>query len=56
MWTRAFKRAVEVLPRKIRVPANLGFRNPKRVTTLYVTDKIPRVYWTDRGYNRFSGS
>jgi DMSO/TMAO reductase YedYZ molybdopterin-dependent catalytic subunit len=58
----AFKLADEILPRehgfpfKLRIPTKLGFKNPKFVTTIYVTDKTPRGYWTDRGYNWFSGS
>jgi DMSO/TMAO reductase YedYZ molybdopterin-dependent catalytic subunit len=58
----AFKLADEVLPRahgfpfKLRIPTKLGFKNPKFVTTIYVTDKMPRGYWSDRGYNWFSGS
>jgi DMSO/TMAO reductase YedYZ molybdopterin-dependent catalytic subunit len=58
----AFRLADEVLPRehgfpfKLRVPTKLGFKNPKFITTMYVTDKIPRGYWSDRGYNWFSGS
>jgi DMSO/TMAO reductase YedYZ molybdopterin-dependent catalytic subunit len=58
----AFKLADEILPRKhgfpfkLRIPTKLGFKNPKFVTTMYVTDKEPRGYWTDRGYNWFSGS
>ena len=42
-------------PFKIRMPTKLGFKNPKFVTTIYVTDRYPRGYWTDRGYNWFSG-
>ncbi|MDR7040451.1 DMSO/TMAO reductase YedYZ molybdopterin-dependent catalytic subunit [Methylobacterium sp. BE186] len=42
-------------PFKLRIPTKLGFKNPKFVTTIYVTDKQPRGYWTDRGYNWFSG-
>ena len=42
-------------PFKIRIPTKLGFKNPKFVTAIYVTDKQPRGYWTDRGYNWFSG-
>lgn len=42
-------------PLKIRVPTKLGFKNPKHVTTLYVTNQRPRGFWTDRGYNWFSG-
>ena len=42
-------------PLKIRMPTKLGFKNPKWVTTIYVTDQRPAGFWTDRGYNWFSG-
>ena len=42
-------------PLKIRIPTKLGFKNPKFVTTIYVTNQRPRGFWTDRGYNWFSG-
>jgi len=57
----AFYLSDEILPRKygypfkIRVPTKLGFKNPKFVTTIYVTNIRPRGFWTDRGYNWFSG-
>jgi DMSO/TMAO reductase YedYZ molybdopterin-dependent catalytic subunit len=57
----AFKLSDEVLPRKygypfkIRVPTKLGFKNPKFVTTMFVTNLRPHGFWTDRGYNWFSG-
>jgi len=57
----AFYLSDEILPRKygypfkIRVPTKLGFKNPKFVTTIYVTNVRPRGFWTDRGYNWFSG-
>ncbi|HUN39918.1 MAG TPA: molybdopterin-dependent oxidoreductase [Acetobacteraceae bacterium] len=57
----AFYLSDELLPRKygypfkIRVPTKLGFKNPKFVTTIYVTNIRPRGFWTDRGYNWFSG-
>ena len=57
----AFRLSDEILspkygyPFKIRVPTKLGFKNPKLVTTLYVTNQQPRGFWTDRGYNWFSG-
>jgi DMSO/TMAO reductase YedYZ molybdopterin-dependent catalytic subunit len=57
----AFRLSDEILPTrygypfKIRVPTKLGFKNPKYITTLYVTNKEPRGFWTDRGYNWFSG-
>jgi len=57
----AFRLADEILPTKygypfkIRVPTKLGFKNPKFITTIFVTNKEPRGFWTDRGYNWFSG-
>ena len=43
-------------PFKIRVPTKLGFKNPKWVTAMYVTNRFPGGFWEDRGYNWFSGS
>ena len=43
-------------PLKIRAPTKLGFKNPKWVTAMYVTNTRPAGFWTDRGYNWFSGS
>jgi DMSO/TMAO reductase YedYZ molybdopterin-dependent catalytic subunit len=57
----AFKLSDEILPTrygypfKIRIPTKLGFKNPKFVTTIYVTNQRPKGFWTDRGYNWFSG-
>jgi DMSO/TMAO reductase YedYZ molybdopterin-dependent catalytic subunit len=57
----AFSLSDQTLPRKygypfkIRIPTKLGFKNPKFVTTIYVTNKEPRGFWSDRGYNWFSG-
>jgi DMSO/TMAO reductase YedYZ molybdopterin-dependent catalytic subunit len=42
-------------PLKIRIPTKLGFKNPKWVTAMYVTNLRPRGFWSDRGYNWFSG-
>jgi DMSO/TMAO reductase YedYZ molybdopterin-dependent catalytic subunit len=42
-------------PLKIRIPTKLGFKNPKWVTAIYVTNQEPPGFWTDRGYNWFSG-
>jgi DMSO/TMAO reductase YedYZ molybdopterin-dependent catalytic subunit len=56
-----FKFADQILPRaygypmKIRIPTKLGFKNPKYVTELYVTNDYPGGYWEDQGYNWFSG-
>ena len=51
----------EVLPRKygfpmrVRIPTKLGFKNPKYVMELAVTNKYLGGYWEDQGYNWFSG-
>jgi DMSO/TMAO reductase YedYZ molybdopterin-dependent catalytic subunit len=57
-----FRFADEILPRKygypmkIRIPTKLGFKNPKHVVALVVTNQDRGGYWEDRGYNWFSGS
>jgi len=43
-------------PMKLRMPTKLGFKNPKHITELYVTNTYPGGYWEDQGYNWFSGS
>ncbi|TKT71149.1 molybdopterin-binding protein [Afipia massiliensis] len=43
-------------PMKIRVPTKLGFKNPKYVVSLEVTNDYKGGYWEDQGYNSFSGS
>ncbi len=43
-------------PFKIRIPTKLGFKGPKWVTAMYVTNRYPGGFWSDRGYNWFSGS
>ncbi|MEN3974901.1 molybdopterin-dependent oxidoreductase [Emcibacter sp. SYSU 3D8] len=43
-------------PMKLRVPTKLGFKNPKHIAALFVTNDYPGGYWEDKGYNWFSGS
>ena len=43
-------------PMKLRVPTKLGFKNPKLITAIFVTNEFPGGYWEDKGYNWFSGS
>jgi DMSO/TMAO reductase YedYZ molybdopterin-dependent catalytic subunit len=43
-------------PVKIRIPTKLGFKNPKFVSEIFVTNDNPGGYWEDKGYNWFSGS
>jgi DMSO/TMAO reductase YedYZ molybdopterin-dependent catalytic subunit len=43
-------------PMKLRVPTKLGFKNPKYIAAIFVTNDYPGGYWEDQGYNWFSGS
>jgi DMSO/TMAO reductase YedYZ molybdopterin-dependent catalytic subunit len=42
-------------PMKLRIPTKLGFKNPKHITDIFVTNDYPGGYWEDQGYNWFSG-
>ena len=42
-------------PLKLRVPTKLGFKNPKHIAAVFVTNTNPGGYWEDQGYNWFSG-
>ena len=58
----SFKFADEILPvkygypMKIRIPTKLGFKNPKYVMEMNVTNKDLGGYWENQGYNWFGGS
>jgi DMSO/TMAO reductase YedYZ molybdopterin-dependent catalytic subunit len=43
-------------PMRLRMPTKLGFKNPKHIAALFVTNDYPGGYWEDQGYNWFSGS
>jgi len=43
-------------PMKLRMPTKLGYKNPKHIMALYVTNTNPGGYWEDQGYNWFGGS
>jgi len=43
-------------PMKLRMPTKLGFKNPKHIVAIFVTNEYPGGYWEDQGYNWFSGS
>ncbi len=43
-------------PMKLRMPTKLGYKNPKHIMALYVTNEYPGGYWEDQGYNWFGGS
>ena len=42
-------------PLKLRIPTKLGFKNPKWITAIFVTNHFPGGFWEDRGYNWFAG-
>ncbi len=56
-----FKYHNRILPRaygypiKIRIPTKLGFKNPKYVVAMEVTNTDKGGYWENQGYNWFSG-
>ena len=43
-------------PMKLRMPTKLGYKNPKHITEIFVTNTYPGGYWEDQGYNWFGGS
>jgi DMSO/TMAO reductase YedYZ molybdopterin-dependent catalytic subunit len=43
-------------PVKLRVPTKLGFKNPKHIVAMFVTNEYPGGWWEDQGYNWYSGS
>ncbi|MGD1926318.1 MAG: molybdopterin-dependent oxidoreductase [Paracoccaceae bacterium] len=42
-------------PMKVRVPTKLGFKNPKHVVQISITDDFVEGFWERRGYNWFAG-
>lgn len=42
-------------PLRLRTATKLGFKNPKWITAIEVTNAYPGGYWEDRGFNWFSG-
>jgi DMSO/TMAO reductase YedYZ molybdopterin-dependent catalytic subunit len=43
-------------PMKLRMPTKLGYKNPKHIMAITVTNVFPGGYWEDQGYNWFGGS
>jgi len=43
-------------PMKLRIPTKLGYKNPKQIQAIFVTNTYPGGYWEDQGYNWFGGS
>jgi DMSO/TMAO reductase YedYZ molybdopterin-dependent catalytic subunit len=43
-------------PMKLRMPTKLGYKNPKHIVAITVTNEFPGGYWENQGYNWFGGS
>jgi len=43
-------------PLRLRIPTKLGFKNPKFIAEIFITNDYPGGYWENKGYNWFSGS
>ena len=43
-------------PVRLRIPTKLGYKNPKSIVALGVTNTFPGGYWVRQGYNWFGGS
>ena len=43
-------------PMKLRLPTKLGYKNPKHIVSIEVTNTYPGGYWEDQGYNWFGGA
>jgi DMSO/TMAO reductase YedYZ molybdopterin-dependent catalytic subunit len=43
-------------PVKLRMPTKVGYKNPKHIQAIFVTNTYPGGYWEDQGYNWFGGS
>jgi DMSO/TMAO reductase YedYZ molybdopterin-dependent catalytic subunit len=43
-------------PMKLRMPTKLGYKNPKHIVAINVTNTYPGGYWENQGYNWFGGS
>jgi DMSO/TMAO reductase YedYZ molybdopterin-dependent catalytic subunit len=42
-------------PVRLKTPLKLGFKQPKWIIAMEVTNTYPGGYWEDGGYNWFSG-
>ena len=43
-------------PMKLRMPTKLGYKNPKHILAIFVSNTYSGGYWEDQGYNWFGGS
>jgi DMSO/TMAO reductase YedYZ molybdopterin-dependent catalytic subunit len=43
------------VPLRLRIPIKLGFKNPKYIQAIEVTNSNPGGYWEKQGYDWLSG-
>jgi DMSO/TMAO reductase YedYZ molybdopterin-dependent catalytic subunit len=43
-------------PMKLRMPTKLGYKNPKHIAAITITNTYTGGYWENQGYNWFGGS
>ena len=43
-------------PMKLRMPTKLGYKNPKHIQAIFVSNTYSGGFWEDQGYNWFGGS
>ena len=43
-------------PMKLRMPTKLGYKNPKHIVAIEITNQYAGGYWENQGYNWFGGS
>ena len=43
-------------PMKLWMPTKLGYKNPKHIVSIELTNKYPGGHWENQGYNWFDGS
>ncbi|PKH23561.1 oxidoreductase [Enterobacterales bacterium CwR94] len=55
-WNRQVLPPKYGYPMKLRIPTKLGYKNPKHIQVIEVTNRFPGGYWEDQGYNWFGGS
>lgn len=55
-WDNQILPAEYGYPLKLRIPTKLGYKNPKHIQVIEITNHFPGGYWEDQGYNWFGGS
>lgn len=55
-WDNQILPAEYGYPIKLRIPTKLGYKNPKHIQVIEITNRFPGGYWEDQGYNWFGGS